>query len=86
MPLRECRRDPTGHCCWVNGTLCKFFRVEDGLAVCSIWDQMDTDEWWTSPMGRQFAEESPGYTCRDWPQNIPQVMATGIGLCCWAEP
>lgn len=80
------RGDSGGHCCWIKGQVCEFLFVNrGGTPRCSLWDEMPTPEWENAPVGQWFAETRPGYTCRDWPQNIPEVMAEGVGLCCWQE-
>ena len=73
-----------GHCCWINGEVCQFlFTNREGIPRCSIWDDMPTPEWKQAPVGQMFAKRWPWKTCRDWPQKIPEVMAKGVGLCCW---
>jgi hypothetical protein len=69
-----------GHCCWIDGKVCVFYA--DG---CSIWDDIGGEAWQNAPVGARFARVNPGFTCKDWPQNIPEVMAEGIGLCCWRD-
>ena len=77
-----CNRGVDGeHCCFINGEVCKFLGGSD-LLVCTVWDKMDGVKWKNAPVGLMFAERWPGYNCKDWPQNIPEVMAVGIGLCC----
>jgi hypothetical protein len=68
-----------GHCCWLGGVECEY--VENSR--CTIWDRIPSPFYAATYAGRYMAERYPGYTCRDWPQNIPEVMAEGIGLCCW---
>ena len=72
-----------GHCCWVEGGLCQFLTFDNTLPRCTIWDKMSGPVWDESPIGKTFAKDHPGFTCRDWPQNIPKVMARGVGLCCY---
>ncbi|MDX1450441.1 MAG: hypothetical protein R3246_15435 [Acidimicrobiia bacterium] len=50
-----------------------------------MWDEIGGPEWRALPVGRMFADRYPGYTCRDWPQHIPEVMAGDGDKCCWEE-
>lgn len=68
------------HCCYIEGAVCEFLNQD--TIRCTVWDQMPFPEWETAPVGRFFARLYPGFTCRDWPQNIPEAMA-GTGRCCW---
>lgn len=73
-----------GHCCWIAGEVCQFlFTDRGGTPRCGVWDEMGGPAWQNAPVGRWYADAYPGFTCIDWPQNIPEVMAGGIGLCCW---
>ena len=76
-----------GHCCWVAGEVCQFLTFDGTLPRCGIWDEMSGPVWDESPIGQMYRRAFPsqGYTCRDWPQNIPEVMAKDIGLCCWGN-
>ena len=78
---------PDAHCCVIEGEVCPAltFDLGQGLYRCSIWNEMGEERWQALPVGRWFARTHPGYTCHDWPQNIPEVMERGIGLCCWQE-
>ena len=79
----ECTGGVNGnHCCWIAGELCQY--LDTDTIRCTIYDTApDVEGYAESPVGRSFAERFPGFTCRDWPQNIPEVMAKGVGLCCW---
>jgi hypothetical protein len=51
---------------------------------------MGDAEWMEAPVGQWFASVHPGYTCHDWPQNIPYVMvqaetAGPFFACCWGR-
>lgn len=84
MPICDGRGDVDGgHCCWIAGEVCEFLNEE--ARRCSVWDKMGTVRWKRSPVGRWFADNYPGFNCSDWPQNIPTVMADGVGLCCWSD-
>lgn len=78
--------DPTDreHCCWIKGVVCEFLTPD---LLCGLYDQWGTltenAEWLAAPVGKMFTTRWPGYECRDWPQNIPEVMTVGIGLCCF---
>ena len=80
-----------GHCCWIDGKVCEFlFTDRGGTPRCMVWDKMDTGRWRNSPVGQWFEEHHPGYTCRDWPQNIPELMQREpemgpFSLCCWGR-
>lgn len=71
------------HCCYIYGEVCELLDTSGPIPRCSVWDRMNEPVWTESPVGRLFAERYPGYDCKDWPQNIPEVMAKGRGLCCW---
>ena len=77
--------DSGDHCCYINGKICEFLTYEDSLPRCSLWGRplKDLYIWKISPVGRWFDATHPGYDCYDWPQNIPEAMAAGRGLCCW---
>lgn len=83
------RGDGGDHCCYIYGKVCQFLVRVNGLPRCSLWPYAnrlaDVAEWRSAPVGQRFAEKNPGYDCKDWPQNIPEVMATGIGLCCYGS-
>ena len=89
MPICNGKGDNGDHCCYINGQVCEFlftgFSVEGYIPRCMVWDEMDTEKWRNSPVGRWMTERYPGYTCRDWPQNIPEIMATARNLCCWGK-
>ncbi len=88
MPACTGRGDTNGgHCCYIEGKVCEFLFVNrGGVPRCSIWDEMDSNKWRRSEVGKWFAKTYPGFNCQDWPQNIPEAMAAGRGLCCWNEP
>lgn len=69
------------HCCYMEGEVCRFLDLSGPIPRCSIFDQMPTPEWEEAPVGRYFARHYPGYTCRDWPQNIPEAP----NQCCWMD-
>lgn len=80
-------RGPDGeHCCQFDGADCTFLTYLEGLARCSLfdrWGSLASDPaWQAAPVGRWFAANHPGFECRDWPQNIPDV--TGA-LCCFEQ-
>lgn len=79
MPVCSGRGDAGDHCCYINGEVCQFLTYEDDVPRCSIWGEWD-ENWQEAPVGQWFARVYPGYTCADWPQNIPEVRG---GLCCW---
>lgn len=72
-----------GHCCWIAGKVCQFLDETGEIPRCSIWDRLGDQEWQNAPIGQLFARAWPGYTCIDWPQNIPEVMASPVGNCCY---
>jgi hypothetical protein len=74
------------HCCYIGGEVCEFLdRSDPRRPLCGVWDTMGDETWQNAPVGQWFARKYPGYTCIDWPQNIPEVMARGRGLCCWGD-
>ena len=79
--------DRGGHCCTIAGQTCQFLTAE---VRCGKWDTMGDREWTEAPVGQWFASVHPGYTCHDWPQNIPYVMeqaetAGPFFACCWGR-
>lgn len=76
-----------GHCCWIGGTVCEVLEVVDGMPRCPFMlagaPMLGNPEWEALSVGEFFRNGFPGYDCRDWPQNIPEVMSDGVGLCCW---
>ena len=79
-----------GHCCWINGEVCQFlFTDRGGTPRCRLfsdWGNLkNLEEWLAAPIGQWFADRYPDSECGDWPQNIPEVMASGSGVCCWNE-
>ncbi len=86
MPVCTGRGDvDSGHCCWVNGEVCAYLDESGEVPRCKLWGKMDSPQYKRSKAGKYFAERYPGFTCEDWPQNIPEVMAAGVGLCCWGD-
>lgn len=71
------------HCCYIDGKVCEFLTYVEGTPRCSVWNEMPFPRWREAPVGQMFSGDWEGYTCRDWPQNIPDVMENGSGLCCW---
>lgn len=75
-----------GHCCWIGGEVCELLtHDESGTPRCSVWGEFDNPVWLESRVGRWFADGYPGFTCADWPQNIPEAMSSTSGKCCWQE-
>jgi len=75
-----------GHCCWIEGKVCKYLDESGEIPRCKLWGRMQGPRWERSLVGQWFAKNHPGFTCEDWPQNIPEAMAEGRGLCCWNPP
>ncbi len=78
------RGDVNGdHCCYINGEVCQYlFTDRGGTPRCSIFDTApDVEGYDESPVGLYFVEFYPGFTCRDWPQNIPAAP----NQCCFAD-
>lgn len=83
-----CKSDPESHCCWIKGQICEFLTEDTRCSLHEEWGHLWAHPAWAAaPVGQWFAQQWPGqtYDCGDWPQNIPEVMAKGIGLCCWGE-
>lgn len=78
-----------GHCCVIRGVVCEFLLFVGGTPRCPFMlagVRMSGHRMWErSPVGRFFADQYPGFDCADWPQNIPEAMNAGRGLCCWRE-
>ena len=91
MVVCDGRGDNGDHCCYINGQVCEFLTEGEGTARCSMWNKMNTGKWRSSPVGLWMAVRYPGFTCRDWPQNIPEVLAevesgrvSPAAVCCWS--
>ena len=78
--------DRPGHCCWIGGEICAYLDDTGPVPRCKLWGKMSGPRWDRSKIGQAFAVMYPGFTCEDWPQNIPAAMEEGIGLCCWKPP
>lgn len=72
-------------CCWIAGVECPLLTYQGDIPRCSVWGKWDEEPYKSSEAAAFYERSWPGrgYTCADWPQNIPEVMAEGIGLCCW---
>lgn len=90
----EGRGDQGDHCCYIEGRVCGFLVVVAGQPRCSIWDgvMVGNPVWEQAPVGQFFARRYPGYDCRDWPQNIPELMTkvtsgeiNPAAVCCWGD-
>ena len=92
-PSRNCHGLNDSHCCWINGTVCPYLEehtVEGRRWVCGLlrelgtWEKVYTDpRYLATDAAVSFRVHHPGYGCGDWPQNIPETMANGSGLCCF---
>ncbi len=72
--------DNGDHCCYMGGGVCQY--LDETTIRCTIFETAPNVEGYDdSPVGKYFAEFYPGYTCRDWPQNIPEAP----NQCCWAD-
>jgi hypothetical protein len=88
-----CHGNNDFHCCWINGQVCLHLEertVEGRRWACGLlrelgtWDAVYQDpRYQATTAARSFQEHHPGYGCGDWPQNLPDVMANGSGLCCY---
>lgn len=77
----------SGHCCWIDGELCAYLDQSGPVPRCKLWGKMSGPRWERSKAGQWYAKFHPGFTCEDWPQNIPAVMADpNVGKCCWNPP
>lgn len=86
MTVCSGRGDQGDHCCYINGQVCPLLVFDGDVPRCSVWGQWDSPEYLATAAAAFYEERWPGrgYTCGDWPQNIPEVMSTaGFGLCCW---
>jgi len=86
------------HCCWIAGVVCPHLEegtVEGRRWVCGLlrvhetWEAVyETAEYQATDAAAMFAAATDGwfgYGCGDFPQNIPQAMASPSGKCCWQE-
>lgn len=84
--MTVCNAAPDRHCCVIGGQVCGFLTADTRCSLHSEWGRLwENPVWRDAPVGRYFAERWPTdrFDCGDWPQNIPGVMAAGVGLCCW---
>lgn len=79
--------DRGGHCCWHDGEVCSLLDTSGPVPRCSVWGRWDSEPYLSSDAAAFYEGRWPGrgYTCADWPQNIPEVMERGVGLCCWSN-
>lgn len=81
-------RGQEDHCCRF-GQECRFLIFRHGQPRCRLYPQWgnlkDNPAWRNAPVGQWFATNHPGYECKDWPQDIPGVMTSGVGLCCYGD-
>lgn len=95
MSTRTCDQTSEEHCCYLNGIKCPFVlegvdAPGDANHACGLvvqygnWDDaMDSPEWQDAVKPEWEASPLPdGYTCRDWPQEIPDDLVLG-GRCCY---
>ena len=83
------------HCCWIGGKECPHLEegtVEGRRWACGLfrvhetWEAVyKTAEYKATDAATMFAVGYPGYGCGDWPQNIPEAMASLSGKCCFQE-
>jgi hypothetical protein len=91
-----CHGNGEDHCCYLGKYgVCQY--VEENTVpgrrwTCGLyrelgsWEAVYADRrYQTSDAGRFMAERFPGYGCGDWPQNIPDVMQSTKGKCCYHE-
>lgn len=85
-PICDGRGDFGDHCCYFEGQVCNYLDTNGTNPRCKLWGKMSGPRWERSLAGKWFAERFPGYTCEDWPQNIPELQGkSGPGLCCWKD-
>lgn len=79
--------DGGDHCCYIGGVVCPLLDTGGTVPRCSVWGKWDEEPYLSTAAAVFFGERWPGegYNCSDWPQNIPDVMASGRGLCCWGD-
>lgn len=91
--MSTCHSNGTEHCCWIGGVACPHLGENIVMGrrwACTLlveygsWGAVyESVEYQATAAAAFFTENHPGKGCGDWPQNIPEVMAEGIGLCCW---
>ncbi len=91
--MAVCTGNSTEHCCWINGVVCPYLEentVEGRRWACGLlrklgsWEAVyDSSEYQTSDAAAMFTAVWPGFGCGDWPQDIPGVLASPSGNCCW---
>lgn len=88
-PSPNCHGNNLYHCCWINGRVCPYLEegtVEGRRWVCGLlrelgsWAAVYTDPRYQTTDAAQYLAP---FGCGDWPQNLPDVMANGHGLCCF---
>jgi hypothetical protein len=90
----ECHGNGEDHCCYAGGVCpaLEFDTVPGRHHVCGLrrrlgsWDAVHASpEYQALPVAKRLAEQHPGYGCGDWPQLIPGVIGSSVGLCCFDE-
>jgi hypothetical protein len=84
------------HCCVYRGVDCPFLEentVEGRRWACALYRELQ--DWDLVILDKRYLDEvqplyesigKPDWNCRDYPQNIPEVMAQFGGKCCWNKP
>ena len=89
MAICNGRGDGGDHCCYIGGEVCPLLFINRaGKPRCSVWGNWDSPEYKATAAAAFFEQRWPGkgYTCADWPQNIPEVMSQSeANLCCWSD-
>ncbi len=88
-----CTGNNMDHCCWINGAVCPYLEentVEGRRWACGLlrelgsWEAVyASNEYQTTDAAAMFVDVWPGFGCGDWPQNIPDVITSPSGNCCW---
>lgn len=80
MDLCTGRGSSGDHCCYMAGEVCQY--LDTDTIRCTIYDiAPDVPGYDESLVGQYFARLYPGFTCRDWPQNI----SAAPNQCCFAD-
>lgn len=75
----------SGECCTFESGPCEFLTSDNRCSLHASWGHLRSiPAWRAAPVGQWFARQHPGSECKDWPQNLPEVMGNPTaGKCCW---
>jgi len=82
----SCSGNGEKHCCWIGGVLCPHLEedtVEGRRWTCSLYRALGSWEAVYASDEYQTTDAAAWFAGGDWPQNIPEALASPSGKCCW---